>query len=158
MSNVTVATGVLFDWGTSAVLTIVISLLLVLPTQTRTQSNVVALEKYRWALPERPLNCETNLQHLEALKVMVANQSNRDGILIMLARLGDGERRRDLNRRRLDNVRDGLTNTLGIDERRIIVGQGQRVRGYGRVEFYLEGRMVGVLPVNRNSAIIKCKF
>ena len=140
-----------------AVLTIVISLLLVLPTRTQTQSNV-ALEKYRWALPERPFNCETNLQHLEDLKVMVANQPDRDGLLIMLARLGDGERRRDLNRRRLENVRRGLTNNLGIAERQIIVGESARVRGYGRVEFYLAGQMVGVLPVHRNSATIKCEF
>ena len=117
-----------------------------------------AIANYKWTVPVRPLNCETNLQRLEDLKRMVLEQPNRNGLLIMLSRLGSGERDDGLSRRRLSNVRDGLTKTLGIDDRRIISAYGERVRGYGRVEFYLAGGLVGALPVRRNSPIIKCNF
>ena len=116
------------------------------------------IAKYKWNLPDRPLNCEMNLQHLEDLRQMLANQANRDGLLIIVARLGNGEKQRDLSRRRLHNVRDGLTTNLGINVRQLVVAEGERVRGYGRVEFYLAGELVGALPVRRNSHVIKCDF
>jgi hypothetical protein len=106
----------------SLILTIALSFLCVFPARAQDQSDDV-FAKHKWTLPKRPFNCEMNLQHLEDLKVMVVNQPSRDGMLIMLARLGSGERRRDLNRRSLDNVRRALTNTLGIAERQIIVGK-----------------------------------
>jgi hypothetical protein len=114
------------------------------------------IAKYKWKLPDRPLKCEMNLQHLEDLRNMLANQPNRAGLLIIVARLGNGEKQRDLNRRRLGNVHDGLTMNLGINDRQIVVAEGERVRGYGRVEFYLAGDLVGALPVRRNSHVIKC--
>jgi len=43
-----------------------------------------------------------------------------------VARLGNGEKQRDLNRRRLHNVRDGLTTNLGINDRQIVVAEGNR--------------------------------
>ena len=138
-----------------SILTAATLLLFAIPAPTQSGDIIV---KYKWKLPDRPLNCEMNLQHLEDLRHMLANQPNRDGLLIIVARLGNGEKQRDLNRRRLHNVRDGLTTNLGINDRQIVVAEGERVRGYGRVEFYLAGDLVGALPVRRNSHVIKCDF
>lgn len=78
-----------------------------------------------WGIPEVPLNCETNFVRLEQTRSLIRNQTNKNGVLILIARLGDGEKRRELNRRRLDNILKGLSTTLGVVEK-IIVAEGNQ--------------------------------
>jgi hypothetical protein len=102
-----------------------------------------------WGVPEQPLNCEENLIHMEIAAQLMAEDKQRDGVFIAIAHLGDGEHLQELNRRRLHNVRVSLIENLNVDSRRLILASGEPVRGYGRVEFYLDGKMIGGLPIQR---------
>jgi hypothetical protein len=102
-----------------------------------------------WGIPEKPLNCEENLIHMEIAAQLASEESQRAGVIIAIARLGDSENSQELNSRRLHNVRVSLTDNLKIEPRRLIIASGERVRGYGRVEFYLGGKLIGGLLVKR---------
>ena len=99
-----------------------------------------------WGVPNEPLNCEMNLQDLEHVRNLMRREAN--GFLIIVARLGNGETRRELNYRRLHNVRLQLT-LIGVPSDRIVVAEGERVKGLGRVEFYVRGEFIGALPVRQ---------
>jgi hypothetical protein len=102
-----------------------------------------------WGIPEGPLNCEENVIHMELAAQLASEESQRAGVIIAIARLGDGENLQELNSRRLHNVRVSLTDNLKIEPRRLVIASGQRVRGYGRIEFYLGGKLIGGLLVKR---------
>src|SRR5262249_54392719 len=78
-----------------------------------------------------------------------------EGLIIIIARLGDGEYNRELNRRRLHNTRVYLTE---FDWHRkpetVVTAEGDRVQGYGRVELYVRGKLYRVLPVKRNRDLL----
>jgi len=103
-----------------------------------------------WGVPNEPLNCEMNLQDLEHARNLARREPN--GFLIIVARLGDGERRKELNHRRLYNVRLQLSR-IGLPSDKIVVAEGERVSGFGRVEFYVRGEFIGALPVRRGADI-----
>lgn len=110
-----------------------------------------------WGVPEVPLNCETNFVRLEQTRDLIRTQKNKNGVLILIARFGDGEKRRELNRRRLDNISKGLSTALGLVEK-IITAEGEPIKGFGRVEFYLGGEMIGALLAKKNSDIyVSCE-
>jgi hypothetical protein len=106
-----------------------------------------------WGTPEKPLNCEENNLHLDLLANLTTVEGPRDGVLIVVARLGDGERSQQLNVRRLHNVRVGLMDNRRIDPQRVMLTSGEPVGGFGRVEFYLGGKLMGVLRIERGKDI-----
>ncbi len=94
-----------------------------------------------------PTNCESNAAVLDTVHQM----ADEDGLIIIIARLGDGERRRELSRRRLQNVRVYLTEVgWHRSPKTVIVSEGERVRGYGRLEIYVSGKLVAALAAERN--------
>ena len=93
-----------------------------------------------------PTNCEYNISILTGAH----RQAGDDGLIIMIARLGNGERRRELNQRRLHNARTFLVEFGSRSPDTIITAEGERVAGYGRVEFYVDGKMFSALAVGRN--------
>lgn len=103
-----------------------------------------------------PTPCGYNVSTLSAAH----QEAGEDGLIIAIARLGDGEQRREINRRRLHNVRVYLTE---FDWHRapetVITAEGERVRGYGRVELYVGGRLFRVLAVrpNRDLSVGSCE-
>lgn len=105
-----------------------------------------------WGIPGQPLNCEMNLQNLDYLAGLLREQMKETGFLIILARLGKGEMQPRLNYRRLYNVRLKLT-LIDVPKDRIIVGEGEPANGFGRIEFYLRGELVGALLVHKQSDI-----
>ena len=64
---------------------------------------VAAQEKPQ--MGSKPSNCEENISILGAATQAV----DKEGLLIVIARLGDGEQNPELNRRRLHNVRTYLS-------------------------------------------------
>src|SRR3712207_1174753 len=60
---------------------------------------------------DKPLNCEMTLQLMEDVRDLVRAERGESNVLILIARLGSGEKSRALNRRRLLNVREGLRGT-----------------------------------------------
>jgi hypothetical protein len=72
--------------------------------------------------------------------------------IIVVGRLGAGERSRALNWRRLRTVRSYLS----VDKKLasvIILAEGERVAGLGQVEFYVSGKLVATMTVARNRNI-----
>ena len=89
-------------------------------------------------------------------KVDILTQNTpKDKALIVIARLSDKDLKPNLNKRRLHNIRAYLTQAVGEQFRRdpqtIILAEGEPVKGYGQVEFYLDGRLVEVLKARWNS-------
>lgn len=95
--------------------------------------------------------CEENISALSNAHHL----AGEDGTIIAIARLGDGERNRELNSRRLHNVRMYLTE---FDWHRppqtLITAEGKSLKGYGRVELYVRGVLFAVLQVKRNQDLL----
>lgn len=104
----------------------------------------------------KPANCEFNISILTGAHRMAGDA----GLVIMIARLGNGERRRELNRRRLHNARTFLTEFGHRNPQTIVTAEGDRVDGYGRVELYAGGKLFDVLMTNPNNdlAVGACSF
>jgi len=107
----------------------------------------------RWGIPDKPTNSETNAVYMEQVRALMQEEPNPDGVIILVARLGKGETRCELNRRRLYNVSFRYKVTLGIPAEKVVAAEGERVDDYGRVEIYWNGEMIGALPVFKNKDI-----
>ncbi len=88
------------------------------------------------------------------IALLAQGVSEGEGI-ILIARLGDGESSRSLSRRRLQVVRDYLPvnpglNRQPIPDENIITAYGKRVRGRGRIEAYVRGKLFMIFMFGRN--------
>lgn len=99
-----------------------------------------------------PYFCEGNVATLNIAHL----KAGETGLITFIARLGDGETRRELNRRRLHNVRTYLTSELyrKRDPKTVVVAEGERVKGYGRIEIYIKGVLFDGLAVKRNADLL----
>ncbi|HEX8195926.1 MAG TPA: hypothetical protein VF571_07040 [Pyrinomonadaceae bacterium] len=79
----------------------------------------------------QPYACGRNTATLDTLH-QIGDGKN----IILIARLGDGENKTELNRRRLYNAKTYLTELWKRDPKTVIVAQGEQVKGYGRIEVY----------------------
>lgn len=117
-------------------------------------SNALAQQSstnYLRALDDRrPTNCADRTAAIHG----ISHQAFADGLIIVIARLGDGETKANLSQRRLHNVRAYWTEFLPAEYRRqretILLAEGERVSGYGRLEFYVEGKLVWTIRLFRN--------
>jgi hypothetical protein len=103
----------------------------------------------------KPTGCEYNSAALDAL----AQKIRFNDLLIVIARQGSNETRPNLNRRRLHNVRTYLTEFLTDSSVRrgremLVLAQGERVQGFGRIEFYVNGKLVSTLTMRTNGDLI----
>ena len=103
-----------------------------------------------------PNNCEFNISILTGAHRVAGDES----LIIMIARLGGRERKRDLNQRRLHNAQTFLTEFGQRAPQTIITAEGERVNGYGRVELYISGKLFHVLLISPNDdlAVGSCSF
>jgi hypothetical protein len=90
-----------------------------------------------------------------AILDVIHQKTPADESIMVIARLGDGETRPNLSWRRLHNVRVYWTEYLYEEHRRkpetVILAEGEKVKGLGHLEFYVGGRLVGVMKVARNA-------
>lgn len=99
----------------------------------------------------QPTNCEYHIATLEAAH----HDAGEDGLIIVIARRGTDEDRRDLNRRRLYNARAYLTDYLNVrSPKTIVTAEGEPVKGYGRIELYVGGKLYFVLALRRNADLL----
>jgi hypothetical protein len=82
--------------------------------------------------------CESNSHALD--KVLTEFESP-DEEITLVARLGQGERSRDLNQLRLATVRDYFINCAGVSGNRLILREGARTDLEGRVSIYRAGKV-----------------
>lgn len=98
-------------------------------------------------MAKEPTNCEFHIATLDAAH----HRAGNGGLIIFIARLGDGESRTELNRRRLHNARTHLTDySWQRDPKTIVIAEGERVSGYGRIEIYVGDKLFYTLMIARN--------
>lgn len=97
-------------------------------------------------IERKPTNCEFNISVLTGAHRVAGDA----GLVIMIARLGNGERRRELNDRRLHNAQTFLIEFGQRAPQTIVTAEGERVEGYGRVELYVGGKLFHILMTNPN--------
>ena len=114
----------------------------------RTPPEVRALP---YCSPSEPVGCEVVRVYFDSA-VAIAREA-RETSLIVIARLGDGEKSARLNWRRLKQVK----NQLGRFDIEAVAASGERVKGHGRVDVYVSGKLLYALPYARNSDI-NCEF
>ena len=104
-----------------------------------------------YVVPGNPSACEVNAASFDNLANILRSNDER---LFVVARLGKGENSRELNRRRLHNVRtyfkDGWPDT---GAQRFVFAEGDRVEGEGRVEFYIGSNLMQISLVKRGKDI-----
>ena len=80
-----------------------------------------------------------------------------DEPVILIARLGNGEVSRKLSRQRLQLTRLYLHVGRGLEpplkEENIVVAEGERIRGAGRIEVYVRGKLFMVFKFKRNKNV-----
>ncbi len=101
---------------------------------------------------DRPTGCEYNTAILDSL----AQKTNLDELIIVIARLGPNETKPNLNNRRLHNVRTYLTEFLTDPSVRrkpetVVLAQGERAQDFGSIEFYVNGKLVDTLKIRANA-------
>jgi hypothetical protein len=104
----------------------------------------VGLGQARISNPSKPGTCETHSAILDTTRNEVVYGAAKDSLVIAIARLGDGETSRDLNRRRLYNLRVHW-NDYKLPAGTLVTAQGERVKGLGRIELYVAGKLFDML-------------
>src|SRR6266511_4353313 len=101
-------------------------------------------------IEEKPTNCETHIAILD-----IANQeAEAKGLIIMIGRLGDGERSSRLNTRRLYSAKAYLTDYRAVRSNdTVITAEGEPVKGYGQIEIYVHGRLQSAFALTRNAEL-----
>lgn len=99
--------------------------------------------------PAEPIDCEVALVYLDQLASRV--HKAKDPYLIVVARLGRAEKSEKVSWIRLNAVKSYLSDRL--QGTTIVTAAGERVKGYGQLEFYVGGRLLYVLPYRRNANV-----
>ncbi len=102
-----------------------------------------------------PAHCGDNIAVLDVL----TQRTSPNKLIIVIAHLGDGETRPNLNQRRLHNVRTYWLEYLTAEGARrkpetVVLAEGERISGYGRLHFYVDGKLIGVLKLRRNADLL----
>jgi hypothetical protein len=96
----------------------------------------------------------TNCEFSTALLDSLAQKTPAKEMIIVIAHLGDGDTRPNLNERRLHNVRTYLTHYITLGRREsnsLVVAVGERVEGSGSIEFYVGGKLYETLRLKTNA-------
>jgi hypothetical protein len=101
-----------------------------------------------------PVTSEFNILRLEDVARITATEAAEGRKTILIARLGNGESSRELNRRRLSNVQIFLSRYKTIGAENIVVAEAEKVRGYGRVEIYVGGKLLETLTILKNEDLV----
>ncbi len=96
----------------------------------------------------KPRGCVHNIYALDDMHT----DTGPDGLIIAIARLGNGETNEQLSLRRLHNVRAYLSDFRRVrSPQSIVLAKGERVQGHGRIDFYIKGSLSYALALERNA-------
>jgi hypothetical protein len=100
-----------------------------------------------------PVECEYRTGVIERIRAI----KPADESITVVARVGEGDTRPNLNQRRLHNVRAYLMEWWPEGFRRkpgtVILAEGGKVEGYGCLEFYVGGKLVETMQVVPNGDV-----
>lgn len=125
----------------------ILSILLIIICLINANSPLIAQNRLG-DVPAKPHNCEDALAILDFATLEA--QKDKERSLIVIAHLGDSEKSSSLNWRRLKDVRENLSEK-GMHQ--IVMASGERVKGFGRLEFYVGGKLLYVIAYPRNGRI-----
>ena len=97
------------------------------------------------------INGDSNEDSKAALD-LVAETAGEGKLIIMIARLGKGESSRRHSWRRLDTARSFLESVRAVPKQRMILAEGEVMRGQGRIEVYLDGKLYMIIVFARNKS------
>ncbi len=95
-----------------------------------------------------------NCEEAKALLDLLRNDVGDEGVIILIARLGDGETSRKINGLRLYSVWSYLHHAGQFPSDRLIKAEGEKVRGGGRIEIYAKGRLMLSLTAKPGGDIV----
>jgi hypothetical protein len=129
-------------------LLLLLPLLLFTTVLAQNQTNVVELKS---------TNCEIDEANFSVVENAAKETPNGNGFLIVIARLGDRDKRHNLNQSRLNVTKEYLVGKLRYPANKLVMAEGEKVRGNGRVEFYINGILTHViLPKPNLSLCTEC--
>ena len=96
-------------------------------------------------VPATARGCQRNTINIANLGALVQTTKKK---AFVIARLGNGETNHLLNRRRLNDVRTEFG--INWDSSKIILAEGERVKGQARIEFYLGSELAHISLMARN--------
>ncbi|MEK6286865.1 MAG: hypothetical protein AABO57_14090 [Acidobacteriota bacterium] len=83
---------------------------------------------------------------------IIAEVRQSGSIVIVISSLGTGDTRPSLHKRRLHNAAARLVDyQSAIPRKQVVTAEGDRVKGKGKVEFYVNGRLVYVVLFKPNA-------
>ncbi len=100
-----------------------------------------------------PYNCDAMLAIFDNVAVTASSEPNKDSVVIIVAYLGRGEKSRTYNQQRLKALEFYLTKYRKISKERLILTEGKRRNGLGKVEFYVGGKLSDELFLVRRGRI-----
>jgi hypothetical protein len=99
------------------------------------------------SLDQWPMECEGAATRLDF--AVISTQKLEGAYLILIARLGSGEISRSLNQTRLAGAEQYVLRR-GSDLK-YVLAQGTRVKGLGRLEIYVGGKLAEIMPLRKNA-------
>ena len=123
-----------------------------LPTESGTmkRGTDTKADDNSYARPQEPTNCEEALLYLEDSLTRVSEI--KDSYLIVIARLGEGEKIRRLNRTRLLAIESYVKRMSNF---KYVLAEGSSVKGRGKIEIYVGGYLFRELYMKKD-AITSC--
>lgn len=99
---------------------------------------------------DKPKNCYEYALSLD----VITQRTDEEKTIIVIARLGSKDLKGNLNKRRLYNIRaywtEFLSEPIRRDPKTIILAEGEPIKGYGQIEFYVRGELVEILKLIPN--------
>jgi hypothetical protein len=93
--------------------------------------------------------CEIDEANFNVVRVDALERLGENGFLIAIARLGSGDKKRNLNHLRLSATRKWLNNAA-FPVNKLILAEGEKVNGTGRIEFYIGGTLTHIILPSPN--------
>jgi hypothetical protein len=96
---------------------------------------------------QTPTNCETALAIFDMSIAEVRKRENT--YLIIIARQGSREVKKNLTQRRLKLIREGYL--VRFPDVKYVIAEGSRIKGFGVIELYVGGELWNSLPIKMNT-------
>jgi hypothetical protein len=96
---------------------------------------------------EEPTECDAATGRLD--HAVIDTREMEGSYLIIITRLGKGETSSRLNKQRLSVVEEYVLRRGA--NLKYVLAEGRRVKGLGRVELYVGGRLLYIMPIKKNA-------
>jgi hypothetical protein len=104
-----------------------------------------------YCFPSQPVSCETALFYLDDIGSKI--RQNKYELIIVIGRIGKGEKSAIYNQRRLRLAKVYLGRLT--KDVKIVTATGDRAKGNAQLEFYVKGELINVLSFTRNDVALR---